>query len=266
MGAAETVRDRPRILIVDDEPHVRLIIERTLAPEGYQVDTAADGAEAIARLRQHDYDVLLLDLQMEPMGGVEVLEASRQACSDLVVLILTAHGTLDSAVAALRLGAFDYLFKPASPETIRQRVRAGLAQRQQLLRRRQLLKQVHVLRETLSELETEPEDSAPPAERRFLRSGRLTIDRHHRVASLDGRALDLTTAEFNLLVGLAETAPEAVSPRQLVKAALGYDVEHSEARETAKWYIHHLRQKIEPDPAQPRYILTVRHQGYLWRG
>lgn len=258
--------DRPQVLIVDDEPHVRFVIERTLAQEGYDLDTAASGEEAIGRLRQNQYDLLLLDLQMEPVSGMEVLEAARQANPDLMVIILTAHGTLESAVAALRLGAFDYLFKPALPDAIRQRVREGLAQRQQMVRRQRLMKQAEALRQTLSELEAEQKSAMPPADYRFLHSGKLTIDRHHRVASLDGRVLDLTTAEFNMLTGLAEAAPAAVSPGQLVKAALGYEVEYLEARESAKWYIHHLRQKLEPDPARPQYIVTVRHQGYLWRG
>jgi len=257
--------DQARILIVDDEPNVRLVIERTLVPEGYVVDTAASGDEALRRLRQSPYDLLLLDLQMEPMSGTEVLQALRAENADLGVIILTAHGTLDSAVTALRLGAFDYLFKPASPGVIRERVREALAKRQQVKQGRRILTQAETLRQMLSELE--PETKEPAAgDHRFLRSGKLTVDRHHRSATYGGRELDLTTAEFDMLICLVEAAPETVPPSHLVKGALGYEVEHAEARKTAKWYIHHLRQKVEPDPARPHHILTVRHRGYLWHG
>ncbi len=258
--------ETPRILIVDDEPNVRFVLERTLRKEGYALESVMDGAEAIDRIHQRRFDLLLLDLQMSPVGGIQVLEELRRLDGEAVVIILTAHGSMESAIEALRLGAFDYLFKPADPETIRQRVREGLAQRAQALRRQQVMGQIDELRKALAQIESEPDKPVIPAEKRFLRSGRLVIDLHHRVADFHGDLLDLTTAEFNILACLVEAAPKPVSSRQLVSKALGYDSEEAEAREIAKWHIFHLRQKIEPDPATPRYIKTVRYQGYLWSG
>ncbi len=101
---------------------------------------------------------------------------------------------------------------------------------------------------------------------RFLRAGKLVVDKHHRTATFDGRLLELTTTEFNILVCLVESAPKPVSARQIINIALGYDLDDSEAGELAKWHIHQLRQKVEPDPATPVYIKTVRYQGYLWGG
>lgn len=259
--------DQARILIVDDEPNVRFVLERTLGREKYVLDTAADGGEAIKKISRETYDLLLLDLQMKPIDGMQVLNAVRARDPDTVVIILTAHSTIESAVEALRLGAFDYLFKPALPETIRARVREGLKQHQQAQNRLHLLNQIKDLRTTLQDLETgsdQFEQLKSPG--RFCTSGKLVIDLHHRVATLNGRLLDLTTTEFNLLVSLVQQAPKAVSPRQLVNQALEYDAGDAEASEIIKYHIHQLRKKIERDPLHPRFIKTVRYKGYLWSG
>ncbi len=256
----------PRILIIDDEPNIRLILERALRHEGYDLDIAANGAEALQKLAGANcpYDLLLLDLQMEPVDGLQVLQAAREQDPDLAVIILTAHSTVDSAIEALRRNAFDYLLKPALPETIRRRVHAGLQQRRRALQQRQLMGQVETFRRILVELD---DDDSLPASRlahtRFIRSGNLVIDSHHRTATLKGRLLELTTAEFETLLCLVKAAPNPLSPRQLVNCALGYNANESEARKVIKWHIHRLRRKIEPD-RKPHYIKTVRHKGYLW--
>ena len=256
-----------KVLIVDDEANIRLVLKHALKHEGHQLDEAANGAQALQKLNSiaPSFDLLLLDLRMEPVNGLQVLEAARQLDPDLVVIILTAHGSMESAVQALRLGAFDYLFKPATPETVRQRVQAGLSERKQALKRRQLLSQINTLRQTLNDLPGFETTSTPSAlKTRFIRSGQLTIDRHHRQAILAEQSLDLTTAEFDLLLCLALAAPDPLPPRALVNQAMGYDCPETEAREIIKWHIHHLRRKIEPKPGRPRYIKTVRNQGYLW--
>lgn len=251
----------PQILIVDDEPNVRFILENALKYEGYQLHPAGSGSEAIALLRTNPIDLMLLDLHMEPMDGLTVFNTARRQDPWLVVIILTAYGAVESAVEALRLGAFDYLFKPATPENIRQRVRAGVAQRQQQLTQQRLAAQVAGLREILTELDQgQPQ---LPAER-FIRQPGLVIDCAHRQATLNDQLLDLTTTEFDLLVCLVRQTPKPVSPRQLVNCVLGYDPNEVEARELIKWHIHHLRQKIEPVPQQPCYIKNIRHKGYLW--
>ncbi len=257
----------PRILIVDDEASVRFVLEHTLNHEGYRLDTVGDGAEALRKLAETPYDLLLLDLHMEPIDGMTVFHAARKQDPDIVVIILTAYSSVESAVEALRLGAFDYLFKPVTPDTIRQRVREGLHHRRRVLWRGQMLSQIESLRQALNEFDAESELVEPPAtHQRFIRSGELVIDCHHRLATMSGNLLDLTTAEFDLLLCLVKAAPEPLSPRELVNCALGYDSEETEARDIVKWHIHHLRRKIEEDPAHPRYIKTVRHRGYLWGG
>ncbi len=257
----------PQILIVDDEPNIRFTLKRALRHENYHIDTAANGAEALRKLAEAPlpYDLLLLDLNMEPVDGIQVLQAVRAQDPDIIVIILTAYASIESAVSALRLGAFDYLIKPTGPTAIRQCVSEGLQQRRKAIQRRQLLTQIETLRQTLNALETPPDLPASPAvDARFIRSGNLIIDRHRRQAALDDRPLDLTTTEFDLLLCLVDAAPNPLSPRNLVNCVLGYDCDEREARETIKWHIHRLRRKIEPNPARPCYIKTVRHKGYLW--
>ncbi len=256
---------KPHILIVDDEPNVRFILEHILKKENYQVDSAIDGIEALNRISEYSYQLILLDLHMKPIDGMQVLSAVRSQDSNAVVIILTAHSTIESAVEALRLGAFDYLFKPTSPEVIRQRVQEGLQYYETNVRRSRLLSQIENLRLTLKELESEEKNLEPPdTPGRFARSGQLIIDRHHRIVTFAGRLIDLTTSEFDLLACLVGSAPKPVSPRQMVHYALGYESEDAEAREIIKWHIHRLRQKVEPNPEKPCHIKTIRYKGYLW--
>lgn len=256
-----------QILIVDDEPNVRFILERCLSQDQYTIDMTAEGATAMKMLVEKPYDLLLLDLHMEPVGGLEVLHFARKQDPDLVAIILTAYSSIESAVEALRLGAFDYLFKPAKPDTIRQRVQEGMQHRQQALQFRQVMSQIENLRHTLDELAPRIEaNTSQGYSQRFVQSGKLVIDRQHRLAALDGQLLDLTTTEFDLLLCIVEAAPEPLSPRQLISCALGYDSDELEARDIAKWHIHQIRRKIEPNPPHPRYIKTVRHKGYMWSG
>ncbi len=252
----------PKILIVDDDPNIRLVLERALRLDGYKLETAENGRAALDKINSTIYDLILLDLNMHPVSGTQVMNYVSQQGQGTVIIILTAHSTIESAVDALRQGAFDYLFKPATPESIRQRVRDGLQHRQQYLQRQRVLSQIEQLKETLAELE--PKDKSLNSPERFLRSGKLVIDRHNLVASLEDHVLDLTTTEFNVLVSLVLAAPNPVSARQLVNQALNYDCEEAEARETIKWHIYHLRKKVEPNPLKPNYIKTVRYRGYLW--
>ncbi len=253
-----------RILIADDEENIRQVLQRTLQKEGYQVETAANGQEALQKLQQNPYDLLLLDLNMQPVDGLEVLRLAHEKDPDLIVIVLTGHSSLESAVACLRLGAFDYLYKPARADEIRQRVADGLKHRQQIVQRNRLLQQIEALKSALAQLDLELQASPGADPTRFIRSGELTIDRYHRTATLGNRPLDLTTAEFDLLVCLVQASPQPISAVDLVQCALGYQTYPAEARELIKWHIHRLRRKLETSPNQPRHIKTVRGRGYLW--
>jgi DNA-binding response OmpR family regulator len=255
-----------RILIVDDEPAVCSILERSLCCAEYLIETAFGGSQAIDKLRQAPYDLMLLDLNMRPLNGIHVMQKVRELGLETQVIILTGYSTIESAVDALRLGAFDYLFKPTSPADIRNVVQKGLEHHRLHLRRQRLLNQIEQLKQALTVLETDTPLNTEPPSKRFLKSGGLVIDLNHRAATIEGRLLDLTTAEFDILVHLVRSAPQPVTPGVLVQEALNYRVEEVEAREIIKGHIYHLRQKIEPQSEKPRYIKTVWYKGYLWSG
>ncbi len=255
----------PRILIVDDDPGLRSMLVRVLAMDKHKPDVASNGLEAMEMIKAVHYDLILLDLAMYPVSGLEVLKFVKEHDPDVVVVIQTAHASLDSAVEALRLGAFDYLFKPSSIDTILQRTRAGLQHHAQVRRRSEVLSQLDKLREALDGMPAPIVASTPLPDREpLICSGGLTIDRSSRTATLDGRTLNLTTTEFDMLLCLVLSAPAVLSAPELVKNAMGYAAGEIEARELVKWHIYQLRQKVEQDPSKPKRIRNVRNKGYFW--
>lgn len=253
-----------RILLVDDEANIRLTLGAMLTRAGYEVTTASSGAEAIALLDEQTFDLLIVDLKMPGIDGMQVVAAARTRHPDTAVIILTGHGSLETAIEGLRYGIFDYLLKNTEPSQVLERVRAALQAHAAEKRRRDLLNAVDAAVQELrgsvaATVETPP---APQAERTIV-IGQLQLDTWRQVATLGGRTLALTPTEFRVLLCLAEHAGTMLSYSQLVKCAQGYDASDLEAGELIKPHIHHLRQKLEPDPSSPRYILNVRGKGYL---
>lgn len=233
--------DQVRTLIVDDEEGIRYFLDQILQREGHSVMTAASGEEALACLNRTCFDLIMLDLRLGGrIDGMRVLEAVKWRWPETAVIILTAYGSLDSALAAIREGVDGYLLKPSEPKELRQVVREVLARREH----------------RGSAVETRR-----PADLLQWRTWAIERDKH--LALLNGQPLDLTPREFRLLAYLVEHAPRIISPQELVQATLGYEPRDvTEAREVIKWYIHRLRRKAEPDPSRPRYILNVRGVGY----
>ena len=230
-----------RTLIVDDDAGVRFTLAETLRRAGHAVITAEDGEAALNLLRDEPFDLAILDLNLGTrVDGLRVLEGIRWRWPGMAVVILTAHGSLESAMAAIREGVDGYLLKPAEPEVLLTAVREALAQRQ---------------------TRGAQSPGGPPA--RLLRHGHLILDLDQCLVSFAGQPVELAPAEFSLLAYLIENAHRTVPPKELVNVIQGYAPEHQhEARQIVKWYIHRLRAKIEPDPAHPRTILNVRGVGY----
>jgi len=234
-----------RTLVVDDEAGIRFFLEETLRQAGYAVVTASSGEEALDRLREAPFDLAVLDLKLGGrVDGLRVLEAVKWRWPKTAVIILTAHGSLESAIAAIREGVDGYLLKPVEPDEVRQAVQEALHRRERLTRSKEADEEEHLLQQ-----------------------GPFSVDLKKHLATVDGRPLDLTPGEFKLLLYLMQNAQRVVSPRELVRAARGYECEYEwEARDTIKWYIHRLRRKVEPDPSSPRHILNVRGVGYTFEG
>ena len=257
-----------RILIVDDERTTRLSLSEIFSLRGATTSTAADGAEAITQIKQTAFDLIILDVKMPGVSGLQVLEFVQEHAPGTVCILLTAHATIDSAIRALRQGAFDYVLKPAQPKTVIEVVERGLAKRQEFLRRKNLVDLMEQTVEAFKANEPAPQmplppGAATPANNPLLNTGNLTADVQRREAKLDDRLLDLTPTEFDTLVYLIRNAERVVSCRDLVKAVHGYDTTENAARPIMRVHIHRLRQKIEVNAANPERLLTIRSAGYM---
>jgi DNA-binding response OmpR family regulator len=256
-----------RILIVDDERTTRLSLSEIFTLRGATTSTAADGAEAIVQIKQTVFDLIILDVKMPGVSGLQVLDYVQEHAPGTVCILLTAHATIDSAIRALRQGAFDYVLKPAQPKAIIEVVERGLAKRQEFLRRKSL---VDLMEQTVEAFKANaPAPQTPsvapstPASSPQLSTGNLMADLHRREAKLDDRLLDLTPTEFDTLVYFIRNAERVVSCRDLVKAVHGYDTTENAARPIMRVHIHRLRQKIEVNAANPERLLTIRSAGYM---
>jgi DNA-binding response OmpR family regulator len=218
------------ILIADDEAKIVHLVRDYLEAAGFQVVTAYDGKMALAQFRHERPDLIVLDLNMPGMDGIDVARAVRQEGSTPIIM-LTARVEETDRIVGLEMGADDYVTKPFSPRELVARVRA-------VLRRTQV---------------TEP--SAGP-----IRAGKLMIDPGKRTAYRDDRAVPLTTTEFDLLLVLARSPGRVFSRMELLDRVQGVAYEGYER--TVDVHIKNLRKKIEPDPRRPHYILTVYGAGY----
>jgi DNA-binding response OmpR family regulator len=254
-----------QILIVDDESSIRLTLSALLKRAGFEVTSAENGPEAVALLERQAFELMLVDLKMPGMDGMQVVAAARRRQPDLAIIVLTGHGSLETAVEGLHHGVFDYLLKTTEPAQVIERVKAGLQARAQRMRERTLLDVVGTaVQELRGTQNTAPADpGANAAGERAITVGALHLDTWRQEATLGGRTLALTPTEFRVLLCLAEHAGTMLSYAHLVRCAQGYDSDEIEAGELIKPHIHHLRQKLEPDPSAPRYILNVRGKGYL---
>lgn len=266
------------ILVVDDEHNIRLTLAALLSRAGYTVTTAASGEEALAMFDRQPFDLMLVDLQMPGINGIQVVEAIRRRSLDTIVIVLTGHGSLETAIEGLHQGIFDYMLKTSDPAQILARITAGLNDLQRRQRQNALLNTIGAAAQELtgqleqdSDLRAVPPPIAlpsgptttQPVNERQIKIGQLQLDTWHQTALLGGRSLNLTPTEFRLLLCLAEHAGQMLSYTQLVRCAQGYEASEMEAGELIKPHIHHLRQKIEPDPSAPRYLLNVRGKGYI---
>lgn len=254
------------ILVVDDEPGIRTILGGVLESAGYKVDAVASGEEALAALDGSEYDLLLVDLQLTGMDGLGVIDAAKRQQPQLATVILTGFATVDSAIAALHRGVDDYLVKPARPEAIRNAVSRALA------RRRAAEAQNARLARIASELQTllrEPSAAATtstePPHITLLKRGPLEVDESGYRARWQGELLELTLTEFKLLAYMARHEGDVLSPQQLVAAVQGYHCSLQEARELIKPHLYRLREVLEHDASQPRYLQNVRGVGYVLR-
>ena len=233
-----------RILAVDDDRDVRFFLESALQRVGYAVTTAASGEEALALVRDTPFDAAILDLRLEGrVDGLRLLGAIRWRWPQTATVILTGHGSLESAMTAIEEGVDAYLLKPVKIEDLRKTVQDVLDRKYQMW-----------------------QNAAEQDPAHILRRGPFLADLRHRHVSRDGTPLDLSENQATLLIYMLENADKVIPPTELVRVVRAFDCEYMfEARNIIKWYIHRLRQKVEPDPSRPRHILNVRGVGYTFK-
>jgi DNA-binding response OmpR family regulator len=224
---------RGRILLVDDDPGIVDVVSYSLEREGYEVETATDGNEALAAASQRRLDLVILDLMLPEVSGEEVCRRLRTAGNTVPILMLTAKDAVLDKVLGLELGADDYLTKPFSAAELLSRIRA-------LFRRREYD-------------QAESENGA-------RRVGDFVLDVTRHQVEVDGREVRLTPSEFKVLALLATKPGQVFTRRQIMEHL--WESEHVGDEHAGEVHISNLRRKIERDPARPGRILTVRSAGY----
>lgn len=220
-----------RILIVDDEPQIRRVMRTTLVARGYMVSTARNGEEALEKVREERFDLVLLDINMPGIGGIETCRIIRSQC-DIPIVVLSIRNTEKEKIEALDAGADDYVTKPFSMPELLARIRAALRR---------------------APLQT-------PGAADLLNLGRTAINFATRLVTIDGEEVRLTPKEFDLLRYFANNPNVAIPHTKLLQAVWGPD--YGEEVEYLRVFINQLRKKIEEDPSHPTYLLTEPWVGY----
>jgi two-component system, OmpR family, KDP operon response regulator KdpE len=229
-----TVTKKATILVVDDEPHVVKLVKANLEPSGYKVLTAAEGEQALQQVQTGSPDLVILDIMLPKMDGYEVCRRIREF-SPVPVIMLTARSAEVDLVHGFEVGADDYLTKPFAVNELLMRVRA-------VLRRSRWPEEVLA--------------------RRLFNAGPIEIDFAQHKVTVDGQPVKLSPTEYRLLAYLASNTGRVLVHRELLRAVWG--PEYGEESEYLRVYIRYLRQKLEPDPANPRYLLTQPGAGYMF--
>ncbi len=261
------------ILVVDDEGAIRYSISKTLQRLGYQVHTAETGEEALEMMQRQEYDVVLTDIRMPGLTGVELLARIKEEAPDAVVILLTGYASLETAIESLRLGAHDYLVKPSSSQDIRNSVAEGLERARNLKHRRQLLSSIRENIEELAGAGSEAEHAAAgkagaaagtpvvtPVTTMTI--GPLTIYPGRYQISVGDQPIDLTPTEFDLLLYLAAHRGRVVPCSELVREVRNYALDENEAREVIRPHVSNLRRKLKASGQNPNIIVNVRGIGY----
>ncbi len=227
--------DAQRILLVDDEDAIQTLLAYPLRKDGYEVVKAQDGREALERFAERRFDLVVLDIMLPKLDGIEVCRRLRSR-SQVPIIMLTAKDDEIDKVIGLEMGADDYITKPFSVREFRSRVKAAL-------RRAEMLKR--------------------PADEEPIVAGDLRIDFERRSAEMRGEDVRLTYVEFEILAALAVSPGRVFTREGLLRHVWG-DASYRDPR-TVDVHIRHLREKLERDPKHPEYLFTVRGVGYRFR-
>jgi len=261
------VTEQPRvsgkILLVDDETNIRAGLNAILQKDGHEVRDTASATDALQLLSRFAAETAVLDIRMPGMSGTELLAAIKESHPHTAVVMLTGHGSLETAMTAVKKGAFDYLLKPAKADALRDVIRRAILESR---RQREQAVLLETLQAGLSRLQdlpgAGPTHSSQPDAGRLLMAGDLEINRATYEVRYAGQVVELTPTEYSLLLALAEQGGAVINYVTLTRVVLEYEAAVWEAKELIKRHIYTLRQKLESHPDQPHLILNVRGVGY----
>lgn len=245
---------KPHVLVVEDDTSARLTLVLGLRGAGYRVTEAADGETALDLLEQDEFTIVLTDLILGEVSGIEVLYTARMQPYRPMVILLTGHGSLDTSLTAFRNGAYDYLLKPCAPDELLRCV-AGAVKRYSL--EHQLREAAQVIYGKVAGVLDTPQPEPTPAPPRAVTIGALSIGHSRRDITFHGQPIMLTPIEYTLLRYLAEAPGKTRSYREIVRQTHNIDVSDAEAQTLIRPHIHNLRTKIATD-----YLVTDRGVGY----
>jgi len=241
---------KSHILVVDDEPVARQSLSDILRLEGYTVNSVPNGQAAVEYIRTHPVELMIVDLRMPGMDGLEVVQVVNQISPETEVVLLTAFGTTESAIQALRLRIHDYLLKPASPAQVLNSIKKGLARREARLKMRG------------GPSTSDIDDGLAE----FSLGDGTHVDLSRRQVRKKDQVIHLTPAEGRLLRVLVENPGRVYSHRELVLLVQGYDTSQREAPEILRPLVSRLRHKLAAFPTLSQQIVSVRGTGYLFEG
>jgi two-component system KDP operon response regulator KdpE len=225
------------VLIVDDEPSLRKVLRTSLSASGFTVEEARNGEEAVTAVQQHGFDLIVLDINMPGMGGVEACQRIREFSPRIGIVMLTVRDLEEDKVRALEAGADDYVSKPF-------RLRELVARLRSVLRRSKV-------------------QSAEESKPELLQSGDLAVDLKRRLLWRRGEPVHLSPKEFDLLAFMMQNQGAPLTHVKLLRAVWG--PEYGNEQEYLRSYVRMLRKKVEDDPSKPQYIVTEPWVGYRFR-
>lgn len=268
-------RQLMRLLLVDDDGVNRYTVSKALQRVGYLVTEVNSGEAALERYDKTDFDLVLAEIDLPGIDGIELLQGIKQKSTDAIVVLMTEQASLETALQALRFGAYDYLIKPCTSETIRESVERGIENARRVTRRRRLL---DTIERTVTELAREASDALDGADfgvelgaaairerisprGNAISLGPLSVLPGKYQIEADEQSVSLTPTEFDLLLYLAAHRGRVVPCRELVREVRGYTTEETEAREVIRPHVSNLRRKLKR-LGDIDLIVNVRGIGY----
>lgn len=250
------------VLIVDDERSKWSAWSNALEEHGYPVAQADNADQARRLLDKRDFGLALVNLKKNgKVGGMALLDWLNESRPTIDVIMITSYATMNASIEALRKGAYDYLVTPVNIVEVVSRVDRCMSERRESAERLAVIEHIEAQLENLKQ-QLIPKMNERASRDHIIETPNMIVDRHKQLVVKDGAPVQLSPTEFDLLEYLVSNAERVVSASELIRAVQGYDMDEMEARPIVRVNIRRLRQKIEDDTSDPRFITTVRSKGY----